>query len=65
MKPMLLSKCSVCRSKKPRFIKKQEAKWLLGKTIGKIPIIGPLIILIKVVLISIYLWNNVILLFEK
>ena len=44
-KTMLLSKCAICDSKKPRFIKKQEAKGLLSnlglKTpLNKIPILG-------------------------
>ena len=42
---MLLSKCAICSSKKSRFIKKQEAKGLLGnlgiKTpLSKVPILG-------------------------
>ena len=38
---MLLSKCTVCNSKKSKFIKEQEAKWLLGNLLGaKIPILG-------------------------
>ena len=45
---MLLSKCDVCDSKKTRFIKQQEASWLLGslgmKTLlSKIPIVGQLL----------------------
>ena len=27
---MLLLKCAVCNSKKPKFIKEQEAKWVLS-----------------------------------
>ena len=30
-KVMILSKCAICGSKKPRFIKNQEAKRLLSK----------------------------------
>ena len=38
---MLLSKCTVCNSKKSKFIKEQEAKGLLGNLLGaKIPILG-------------------------
>ena len=38
---MLLSKCVVCNSKKSKFLKKQEAKGLLGNSLGaKIPILG-------------------------
>ena len=41
----MLSKCAVCDSKKSRFIKDQEAKWLLShlrvKTpLSKVPILG-------------------------
>ena len=44
-KTMLLSNCAICNSKKSRFIKKQEAKGLLGnlgiKTpLSKVPILG-------------------------
>ena len=43
---MLLSKCAVCNSKKPKFIKEQEASGLLSslgiKTpLNKIPLLGP------------------------
>ena len=31
---MLLSKCSVCNSKKPKFIKEQEARGLLSNLLG-------------------------------
>ena len=46
-KTMLLSKCDVCNSKKPRFIKEKEAKGLLSslglKTpLNKIPLLGDL-----------------------
>ena len=38
---MLLSKCVVCNIKKSKFLKKQEAKGLLGNILGtKIPILG-------------------------
>ena len=40
-KIMILSKCAICNSKKPRFIKKQEAKGLLSKLgikVSNIPI---------------------------
>ena len=45
---MLLSKCAVCNSKKPKFIKEQEASGLLSslgiKTpLNKIPLLGPLL----------------------
>ena len=45
---MLLSKCAVYDSKKPRFIKEQEASGLLS-SLGiktpwiKIPLVGPLL----------------------
>ena len=47
-KTMLLSKCDVCNSKKPRFIKEKEAKGLLSsldlKTpLNKIPLLGDLL----------------------
>ena len=47
-KTMLLSKCDVCNSKKPRFIKEKEAKELLSslglKTpLNKIPLLGDLL----------------------
>ena len=42
-KIMLPSNCAVCNSKKLRFIKGQEAKWLLGSKLGKIAIHGPLL----------------------
>ena len=42
---MILSKCAICGSKKSRFIKNQEAKWLLSKLgiktpLSKVPILG-------------------------
>ena len=37
---MLLSNCEVCNSRKSKFIKKQEANRLLGSRLGKIPILG-------------------------
>ena len=42
---MILSKCAICGSKKPKFIKKQEAKEILSslgiKTpLSKIPLLG-------------------------
>ena len=45
---MILSKCAICGSKKPRFIKHQEAKGLLGKLgiktpLSKIPILGDIL----------------------
>ena len=44
-KLMILSKCTICNSKKSRFIKKQEAKESLSKLgfktpLSKIPILG-------------------------
>ena len=44
---MLLSKCAVCDSKEPKFIKEQEASRLLSslgiKTLlSKLPLVGPL-----------------------
>ena len=41
---MLLSKCTICGSKKSRFMKEQEAKELLSslgiKTLSNIPLLG-------------------------
>ena len=46
-RPMLLSKCAVCSSKKSRFVKEQEAKGLLSslgiKTpLSKVPLLNVL-----------------------
>ena len=45
---MLLSKCSMCKSKKSRFIKDQEAKGLLNNLdvrtpLSKLPILGDIL----------------------
>ena len=45
---IILSKCAVCNSKKSRFIKEQEASWLLSSLVTKtllhkIPLVGPLL----------------------
>ena len=45
---MLLSKCAVCDSKKPKFIKEQEASRLLSSLgietpLSAIPLVGPLL----------------------
>ena len=45
---MLISKCTVCESKKSKFIKLQEASGLLSslrtkKPLSKIPLVGPLL----------------------
>ena len=45
---MLLSKCAICGSEKPRFIKNQEAKRLLSNLgirtpLSKIPILGDIL----------------------
>ena len=42
---MILSKCAICDSEKPQFIKKQEAKGLLSSLgirtpLSKIPLLG-------------------------
>ena len=42
---MVLSKCAICNSKKPRFIKNQEAKGLLSNlgirtTLSKVRMLG-------------------------
>ena len=42
---MLLSKCAVCDSKKSKYIKEQEARWLLSSlgiktSLSKTPLIG-------------------------
>ena len=47
---MLLSKCAICNSKKLKFIKEQEPKGLLTM-LGKNPILGKLLIQLKIVLI--------------
>ena len=44
-KLMILSKCTICGSKKSKFIKKQEAKEILGSLgitapLSKIPLLG-------------------------
>ena len=44
-KTMILSKCAICSSKKPKFTEKQEAKVLLSNLdirtpLSKIPILG-------------------------
>ena len=46
---MILSKCTICNSKKSRFIKNQEAKGLLSKLgiktpLSKIPILGDILL---------------------
>ena len=46
-KAMILSKCAICRSKKLRFVRNQEAKGLLSN-LGLMPILGD--ILFRVVL---------------
>ena len=45
---IILSKCAICGSKKSRFIKNQEAKWLLSKLgirtpLSKVPILGDIL----------------------
>ena len=35
---MILSKCAICGSKKSKFIKKQEAKWILNSLGIKTPL---------------------------
>ena len=45
---MILSKCAICGSKKSRFIKRREAKGLLGKLgiktpLSKVPILGDIL----------------------
>ena len=45
---MILSKCAICSSQKPRFIKNQEAKGLLSnlgiKTpLSKVPVLGDIL----------------------
>ena len=47
-KMMILLKCAICGSSKPRFIKKQEAKGLLSKLgiktpLSKIPLLGDIL----------------------
>ena len=45
---MILSKCAICRTKKSRFIKNQEAKGLLNNLgirapLSKVPILGDIL----------------------
>ena len=45
---MILSKCSVCNSKKSKFLKEQEARGLLSSPgirtpLSQIPLLGPLL----------------------
>ena len=45
---MVLWKCAICDSKKPRFVKNQEAKRLLGNfdvrmPLSKVPILGDIL----------------------
>ena len=44
---MVLSKCTICGSKKSRFVKNQEAKELLSnlrvRTLSKVPILGDIL----------------------
>ena len=47
-KPMLLSQCAVCESKKSRFITEQKASWLFSSLgiippLSQIPLVGPLL----------------------
>ena len=47
-KTMMISKCTVCNSRKSKFIKKQEAKGLLSKLgiktpLNKLPILGDIL----------------------
>ena len=48
-KLMILSKCAICGSKKPKFINNQEASGLLSKLgiktlLSKVPILGDILI---------------------
>ena len=45
---MILPKCTICNSKKPKFIKKQDAKGLLRKLgiktpLSKVPVLGDIL----------------------
>ena len=45
---MVFSKCAVCNSKRQRYIKEQEASWLLSQTgitipLRKIPLLGDIL----------------------
>ena len=47
-KTMILTKCAICGSKKPKFIKQQEAKGLLSKLgiktpLSNIPMLGDIL----------------------
>ena len=49
-KAMILSKCAICGSKKSRFIKNQEEKWLLSNLglrtpLSKVPLLGDILFL--------------------
>ena len=51
-RPMILSKCAICGSKKSRFIKNQEAKGLLinlgiKTPLSKVPILGNILLYTK------------------
>ena len=51
-RPMILSKCTICGSKKSRFIKNQEAKGLLinlgiKTPLSKVPILGNILLYTK------------------
>ena len=48
-KTMILSKCAICGSKKSKFIKEQQAKWLssnlgLRAPLNKIPVLGDILL---------------------
>ena len=47
-KLMILSKCAICGSRKPKFIKKQDAKGLLSKLgiktpLSNVPVLGDIL----------------------
>ena len=55
---MLLSKCAVCDSKRQKFIKEQEASWLLGILGIKTPLIE--ILLVGPLLFQRYKMNEIV-----
>ena len=62
-KLMILSKCAKCKSKKSKFINKQEAKGLLSnlgiKTpLRKVPILGDILFWMNIIIIIINEWIN-------
>ena len=60
---MILWKCAIFKSKKSKFINKQEAKGLLSnlgiKTpLSKVPILGDILFWINIIIIIMNEWNS-------